>query len=152
MITNERQYKIAKAELRKFEEAIAVERSRDPSLGVAPAIHTAMGDAMKSETKVLSKQLKAYEDLKSGKVKGRSLRSLRELPAALIEARIAANVTQKVLAQRLGVAEQQIQRLEATNYTGVSLERLQDVIEALKIDVSEKISYIPKKEHHKKAA
>ncbi len=107
-----------------------------------------MLDALTSEVKELSDQLKAYEDLKSGRVKGRSLHSLRDIPYALIEARIAANVTQKVLSQRLGVAEQQIQRWEATNYTGVSVERLQDVIEALRIDITEKISFTPKKEQH----
>jgi HTH-type transcriptional regulator/antitoxin HipB len=39
---------------------------------------------------------------------------LTELLVALIEARIAAGLTQKALADRLGVAEQQIQRYEAT--------------------------------------
>ena len=110
MITNERQYKIAKAQLRKFEKALATERTREPSPEVAPAIHTAMLDALISEVKELSDQLKAYEDLKNGRVKGRSLHSLRDIPHALIEARIAANITQKVLSKRLGVAEQQIQR------------------------------------------
>jgi HTH-type transcriptional regulator/antitoxin HigA len=39
-----------------------------------------------------------------------SQRSLTGLPRALIEARIAEHMTQNELAERLGLAEQQIQR------------------------------------------
>jgi hypothetical protein len=60
-----------------------------------------------------------YEQLRAGEIKARSLRSLTDLPRALIEARIAGHVTQKGLADRLELAEQQIQRWEATNYSGV---------------------------------
>ena len=47
-------------------------------------------------------------------------------PTALIEARIAAKLTQRQLAKRIGVAEQQIQRWEANGYSGVNLTRLQE--------------------------
>jgi HTH-type transcriptional regulator/antitoxin HipB len=42
---------------------------------------------------------------------------LHELPIALAEARIAARLTQRQLAERIGVAEQQVQRWEANDYT-----------------------------------
>ncbi|HEY7830564.1 MAG TPA: helix-turn-helix transcriptional regulator [Solirubrobacteraceae bacterium] len=72
---------------------------------------------------------------------GREITSLRELPTALIEARIAAHLTQRDLAQRLGTAEQQIQRWEANNYTGVNLDRLQNIADALNIHIHETITY-----------
>jgi transcriptional regulator with XRE-family HTH domain len=60
---------------------------------------------------------------------------------ALIEARIAARLTQHALADRLGVAEQQIQRWEANGYAGVGLDRLQDVADALGTRIQESVIY-----------
>jgi transcriptional regulator with XRE-family HTH domain len=143
MITNERQYRIAKAQLKKFDEARAVQRKRGPSADVDPRIHTAMGDALKSEADELRRQLREYERLREGRVKYRKVRSLTELPRVLIEARIASRSTQKTLATRLGVAEQQVQRWEATEYAGVSVERLQQVADALGAEISEQVSFAP---------
>ncbi len=58
------------------------------------------------------------------KVRRRRARSLRELPVLLIEGRIVAGLTQCQLGERLGLSEQQIQRYEATMYSGASLDRL----------------------------
>ncbi len=83
------------------------------------------GDALRSEAEELRRQLHDYEQLRAGEIKARSLRSLTDLPRAPIEARIAGHVTQKQLADGLELAEQQIQRWEATNYAGVGVERMQ---------------------------
>ena len=42
--------------------------------------------------------------------------------------------SQKDLAQRLGLKEQQIQRYEATGYASASLARIQEIIEALGVN------------------
>jgi transcriptional regulator with XRE-family HTH domain len=52
-------------------------------------------------------------------------------------------MTQKELADRLGLAEQQIQRWEATNYAGVGVERMQHVADALGARITERISFSP---------
>jgi DNA-binding Xre family transcriptional regulator len=141
VITNERQYRITKSEARKFGQAIAVARGRKPSRDVDPRIHQAMIEALESELAILRDDLKRYESLKAGKVRRRKVRSLRELPVLLIEGRIAAGLTQRQLAERLGLPEQQIQRYEATMYSGVSLERLQDVADALELEIEEQVTY-----------
>lgn len=141
MITNERQYKITKAALKKFENAVAAHEKGQPSPDVHPRIYQAMGDALRSEAEVLRDQLKEYERLRAGRVKQRSLSSLSELPKAIIEARIAARITQKVLADRLGVAEQQVQRWEASEYAGVSVERMQQIADALGATVTETVRF-----------
>ena len=64
-----------------------------------------------------------------------------ELPIALIEARIAARLTQRELAERLGVPEQQVQRWEANSYSGVAIERLQEIADALQLQVLETVTY-----------
>jgi HTH-type transcriptional regulator/antitoxin HigA len=143
MITNERQYKITKAQVRKFDEATAAQARRDRNPEVDPRIHAAMSQALRSEAEELRRQLREYERLRAGRVKRRTLRSLTDLPRAIIEARIAGRVTQKGLADRLGVAEQQVQRWEATNYAGVSVERIQDVADALNVRITENVSFGP---------
>jgi DNA-binding transcriptional regulator YiaG len=141
MITNERQYRITKAELGRFEEALATQAAAGPSPNVHPRIHQALMDATASERDELRAQLARYEDLRSGRVAQRTLHSLRELPVALIEARIAARLTQRELAERLGLPEQQVQRWEANEYAGVGVDRLQTIADALGVQAIETITY-----------
>ncbi len=61
MIQNERQYRIAKAEARKFEEAIASAREREPTPEVHPRVHNALIEALESELAVLREQVDDYE-------------------------------------------------------------------------------------------
>ena len=66
MITNERQYRIAKAEARKFQVAIKAQEGSSPGEGIDLRVHEAMGAALKSEADVLSEEIKRYEDLRAG--------------------------------------------------------------------------------------
>jgi DNA-binding Xre family transcriptional regulator len=141
VITNERQYRIAQAQLKRFEEASAAQSAREPSPKVDPRIHKAMEGAITSEADELRSQLRRYDDLREGRVQHRTFDSLRELPIALIEARIAARLTQRDLAERLGIPEQQIQRWEANSYSGVGIDRLQQIAEALEVGIEETITY-----------
>jgi ribosome-binding protein aMBF1 (putative translation factor) len=51
----------------------------------------------------LQRELKEYETLRSGKRKVVTLGSLEELPKTLIQARIAAGLSQEDLAAKLGL-------------------------------------------------
>jgi DNA-binding Xre family transcriptional regulator len=135
MIANERQYRIANTELRRFEEALAAGAASEPSLDVHPRIRRAILDATASERDELRAQLARYDELRSGRIGQRTWNSLRELPIALVEARIVARLTQRDLAERLGVPEQQVQRWEANSYMGVAIDRLQDIADALELEM-----------------
>jgi transcriptional regulator with XRE-family HTH domain len=67
------------------------------------------------------------------------LESFDLLPQGLIKARIARGLSQKDLAEKVGLAEQQIQRYEADEYATASFERLKEIISALNIKVKEEI-------------
>ena len=71
--------------------------------------------------------------------RSRPATSFAELPRALIQSRIALGLSQKELAERLGLKEQQIQRYEATEYAGASVQRVQEVIQALGLQVREEV-------------
>lgn len=62
---------------------------------------------------------------------------LIQIATVLIEGRIAAGLTQKELAARLGMKQQQIQQYEQSLYQHVSLARLCQVSETLHLFVKE---------------
>jgi DNA-binding Xre family transcriptional regulator len=102
-----------------------------------------MRDGAQSQLDELRAQLREYEELRDGKVTVLEATSLDELPSALIRARIATNLTQKALAERLGVKEQQVQRYEATMYSGVTFDRVRAVADALDVRVNQRITLPP---------
>lgn len=131
MITTEREYRITKARIAHPEQAIARERARTD---LTPLMRQMYVDALTSNIEELAAEVRAYEDLKAGRVQIRSA-SLAELPTVLIRARVAHGWTQKQLAGLLGVTEQTIQRYEATGYQGVALARLAKIAETLSVQV-----------------
>ena len=137
MITNERQYRITKSEAERF--AVALAQPEEKLAHLHPRIRQAMRDGAESQLEELHEQLAEYEALRDGKVSVIELDSLGDLPSALIRARIAARLTQKALADRLGIKEQQIQRYEATQYAGVTFERLRSVADALGVRIDQRV-------------
>jgi ribosome-binding protein aMBF1 (putative translation factor) len=137
MIRNERQYLITKAQARKFKAAIAAFDVETP--GAHALLVKAQRDALESQLAELDAQLEEYERLRSGKLRKLKKASFQNLPMELIRARIARGLTQKDLARKLGVKEQQIQRYEETEYASASLSRVNEVIKALDIEVREEV-------------
>ena len=108
--------------------------------GEHPLIAKAQEDAIRSQLEDLESQLREYESLKAGNFELGDLNVVAELPTALIKARIAQGLSQKDLAERLKLKEQQIQRYEATDYATASLARIKEVVEALGADAGEHAS------------
>jgi transcriptional regulator with XRE-family HTH domain len=106
---------------------------------IHPLLRKAEEDALRSQLADLRAQLEEYEGLQAGKRAVFQLESLEELPRALIQARIASGLSQKELAEKLELKEQQIQRYEATEYASASLSRLIEVIRALEVKVREDV-------------
>ena len=99
-----------------------------------PLIVKAQREALSSQIADLEEELREYESLKSGLFQLDQLKAVAELPTLLIKARIAQGLSQKELAERLGLKEQQIQRYEATDYASARLARIKEVVGALGID------------------
>lgn len=88
-----------------------------------------------SEADHLQQQRDECTALKSGAVQNLRAQSLADLPRLLIQARIARRLAQRELAERLGMKEPQIQRYEAEGYAQASLTRLNQVAEALPLEM-----------------
>lgn len=134
MIKNERQYRITKAQAKRFSQTLDNLRGRPEDPKVHPLIAKAQEDALRSQLADLEGELQEYESLKAGEFQANDLKLVALLPAALIKARIAHGLSQKDLAERIGLKEQQIQRYEATDYASASLARIRDVVSALDIE------------------
>ena len=130
MIKNERQYRITKAQAEKFERTIA-EVTANPNRSIHPTLRKAQVEALKSQLEELKRELQEYAALRSGKRRVIALGSIEELPKTLIQARIAAGLSQEELAAKLGLKPQQVQRYEATNYQSASLERVNEILRVL---------------------
>lgn len=128
IITNARQYRIARAHAEHFEQSLRSVAVAPPAEGENEAqLREVYRAGLQSQLADLRQQITAYEAVSDGKVAELRVTSLQELPDVLIGARIAAGLTQRQLAERLEVREQQVQHDEATRYAGASLERFATV-------------------------
>ena len=131
MIKNEKQYRITKAQARRFEDALAELGRQERPSNIAPRLWQAQRAAADSQLQELQEQIDAYQRLQMNKSKVLVLEAVEDLPKTLIRARIASGMTQEGLAHRLGVKTQQIQRYEATEYESASFARIRKVVQAL---------------------
>lgn len=139
MITNQRQYAVAHSQAERFRQAL----SAPDAGGVHPKAAKAMRAGLRSQLDDLEAELAEYDVLSCGKIGALEAESITGIGEALIKARIVRQLTQKQLAERLTVAEQQVQRYEATQYRGVAAERLQQVADALGLRVREIFTFDP---------
>lgn len=136
MIKNERQYRITRAQADLFEQALQQLREQPTQNGeMHPLLRQAQEDALRSQLADLTAELEEYDALRSGNFPVMELASFELVPKALIRARIASGLSQRELAMRLGLREQQIQHYEATEYGSASLSRVKEVINALGVRV-----------------
>lgn len=76
---------------------------------------------------------RGYERLKRGEFD--ELRNLHGLGSLLISLRIACGLSQRQLAERLGVHESQVSRVERNEYHGITLERATRILDALGVEM-----------------
>lgn len=137
MITNEKQYRATKHTADEFRLAIKnFDRNAALQQGIDPVIVRAQLEALSSQLEELEKELAEYVSIRSGDVKSFEEEGLRALTDMLIKGRIARGLSQKELALKLSMKEQQVQRYEAERYSGASLSRLEEVAKALQLRIS----------------
>lgn len=144
MITNKKQLSITSDQRNRLALALS---ELEGAASIKPNINVTFIDvqkrALRSKIKDFDDQIARYTQLSSGQISNIKVERLSDIGVALIEARIAARLTQKQLASLTGIAEQQIQRYEATKYSGASLERLQKIADSLQ-SVPELTLTVPK--------
>ncbi len=134
MIQNEHQYKVTQNKLKDLEQALA------KLFQIKDILHPRKFSSRKNGLQMmidsLRKEIEEYDALKQQQTPIK-IASIQELPIALIRARIAMGMTQKELAEKMGVKEQQVQRDEANQYSSAGFQRIAAVAEALNIKIQE---------------
>lgn len=138
MIRNEKEYQEALRRLAEDNAFIAQERAGLQGLDLGPPeVERALGPALSFHAQ-LAEEVAWYE-----RVRRRDFEAIGNLSAVgqlLIAARIANGLSQKELADRLGVSEAQVSRDERNEYHGVTVDRAQRILEALGETVTARIA------------
>ncbi|MEU6515133.1 helix-turn-helix transcriptional regulator [Streptomyces sp. NPDC046978] len=119
MIRSNKQLAVARQKLEKVEDAL-----RQASTEVDHQVWSNLAKDLRCE-------IDDYLAVRSGQTVTFQISSLDDIGEALVKARIACGLTQKQLADRLGVSEQMVQKDESRGYESASIARLADVAEAL---------------------
>ncbi len=139
MITNEVQRRSTEAHLRQFQDALANLEAKADAKKRSKLTQLEI-DAVRAQADDLRTELEEYDQLRSGALSTFEASSLEELATLLIKARIARGWSQRQLADVLGIAEQQVQRYEATDYRAASLARMCDIATALDVAITERLT------------
>lgn len=129
MIRNENEYQEAVRRLREEQDRLAEHRKRLEEMGLAADEVKRALDPLCSFHEQLSEEVESYERLKRGDIT--ELMNLHGLGHALVALRIALGLTQRELAERLGVHESQVSRDERNEYHGITVDRASRILDAL---------------------
>lgn len=141
VILNEREAREARATVADYMRALSSESVLEAIVKGLPAqVVDGYRRALEVEKKELEGLIEAYEAAKSGDDTELKRRAGNDPGYALIVARIGSGLTQKELARKLGVKEQQIQRYEADRYRTISLSNFQKVANTLGVHWELKIT------------
>ena len=134
MIQNQHQYQVTQNKLLDLERGLVeLEKIKDT---LHPRQFLGRRNGLSKTISTLQQEIEDYEKLKQQQTSIK-IASIKELPLALIRARIAMGMTQKELAEKMGVKEQQVQRDEANQYSSAGFRRIAEVADALEIQIEE---------------
>src|ERR1700744_2982719 len=128
MIRNDHEYEEAVNRIKEEKKRMAAEKDRLTKEGLTPAEVKRALDPMRSFHMQLEEEVEGYEKLKRGEFD--ELLNFQGMGRMLIALRIHRGLSQRELAEKLGVHESQVSRDERNEYNGITLERLTKLLEA----------------------
>ena len=138
MIATDNQLRVTQDRLQRFSTTLAkLLAAKDADDTIARA----RVNAIQEQIDRLRDEVEEDKSLRSGDVSRIDVPTLKDLPNALIKARIGRSLSQSALGELIGVKAQQVQRWESEGYRKVSLERLEQIAHALKLNISERIEF-----------
>ncbi len=129
MIRNETEYQEAATRLQGERERAAALARQLKQQGRSTDEIKRLADPMESFHLQLAEEVESYERLKRGQFS--EIENLHGVGRLLVGLRIARNLTQRELAEKLGVHESQISRDERNEYHGVTVQRAAAILDAL---------------------
>lgn len=138
MIRNDHEYREALARLSEERERMEAHRARLEKEGLDADGIARVIDPIESFHLQLREEVDCYERLREGLVE--EVHNLHGLGRVLIGLRIARGISQKDLAERLGVHESQVSRDERNEYHGITVERASRILDVLGADLSSRVA------------
>ena len=142
MIRNETEYREAVERVAQETARLKEERAKLLEMGLAKEEIKRALDPLRSFHEQLKEEVASYERLKRGEFE--ELRNFEGVGRLLIALRIARGVSQRELADRLGVHESQVSRDERNEYHGVTVERANRILEVLGVEIRSVVEAVDK--------
>lgn len=137
LVLTDRQAREVEAEIGDLDAALSSEQTlRSLVSGLPREVIGGVRRSLTTERRELSEALDAYEKAKQGDAALLKKRVGNDPGALLIAARIIKRLSQKELARKLGLKEQQIQRYEVEKYRKITLSNYQKVAGVLGVRLS----------------
>ena len=141
MIRNENEYQEAVRRLQEERKRLDEHRTRLLETGLSSDEIKRALDPFRSFHEQLAEEVESYERLKRGDIA--EMQNLHGLGYTLVALRIALGMTQRELAQKLGVHETQVSRDERNEYHGISVERVSRILDALGVRLTSIVEHLP---------
>ena len=141
MIRSEKEYSEAVERLRHDEEVLALQKEKLEGLELSEEEVRRALEPMLSFRAQLEEEVEWYE-----RVRRRDFGIIRDLSAVgtlLIALRIANGLSQRELADKLGVSEAQVSRDERNEYHGITVDRAQRVLDAMNETLTSRVEDKP---------
>jgi DNA-binding Xre family transcriptional regulator len=141
MIRNDHEYEEAVNRIKEEKKRMTAEKARLTKEGLTSAEVKRALDPMRSFHMQLEEEVEGYEKLKRGEFE--ELLNFQGMGRMLIALRIHRGMSQRELAQKLGVHESQISRDERNEYNGMTLERLTKILDAFGASLRTTVELVP---------
>lgn len=141
MIRTETEYQNSLKKIEQSERLFREQESKLAAEGLRPEQIKRGLDPSRVFLDQIRDEIESYEGLKKGKFD--ELENLHGIGQMLIGVRIALGLSQRELAEKLGVHESQVSRDERNEYYGIAVERVSRILEALGVIVTTRVEKVP---------
>lgn len=131
MIRTEQEYQLTLQKLAEQDERIKLQAAQLKGMKLTKDGIKRVLDPVRVFAEQMREEVATYERLKRGEFD--ALENLAGMGQMLIALRISKGLTQRELAQRMGVNESQVSRDERNEYHGITLDRTQRILEVLEV-------------------
>lgn len=143
LILNDREAREARNAVTEIETALSSEEHFKRIVSGLPlTLVNGYRRALVTQKEDIQNTLNSYEKAKAGDYSDYIKKAGNDLGALLIIARIIKNYSQKDLARRVGLKEQQIQRHEADRYRSITLAGFRRIAQALGVQLKGHIDWL----------
>lgn len=141
MIRTQAEYEGSRKRVEQMEQTLKDQQARLDAEGLRPDQIKRALDPSRVLHDQMKEELATYERLKKRRFE--ELRNLHGIGQMLIGLRIAMGLSQRELAEKLGVHESQVSRDERNEYYGVTIERAARILDALGVQITTRVDKVP---------